>query len=65
MHVVPLLLLINMMCRPYKDGSSRTVGVLGTAWSRVIGNGYGMGYGKHAEYPCGACVYVLQVRENI
>ena len=49
MNVVPLLLLINMMCT--RDDSSRTAGVIGTAWSHVIGSGYGMVYENHAEDP--------------
>ena len=56
MNVVPLLLLINMMCT--RDRSSRTVGGIGTVWSRAIGNGYGMGYGNHAEDP----VWVMCIR---
>ena len=63
MNVVPLLLLINMMCT--RDDSSRTAGGIGTAWSHVIGSGYGMGYRNHAEDPVWVmCIHVLKVSEK-
>ena len=63
MNVVPLLLLINMMCT--RDDSSRTAGGIGTAWSPVIGSGYGMGYGNHAEDPVWVmCICVTSQRKK-
>ena len=63
MNVVPLLLLINMMCT--RDDSSRTAGGIGTAWSHVIGSGYGMGYGNHAEDPVWVmCICVTSQRKK-
>ena len=42
-----------------------TAGGIGTAWSRVIGNGSGMGYGNHAEDPVWVmCIFVTSQRKK-